>query len=69
MVEGDVVDPAVGLSDLVRLGQWVAQGETLARVHAARETAALEAEATLLQALTLTADAPEVPALIYERIS
>jgi thymidine phosphorylase len=69
MVEGDVVDPAVGLSDLVRLGQWVAQGETLARVHAARETAALEAEATLLQALTLTADAPDVPALIYERIS
>ncbi len=69
MVEGDVVDPAVGLSDLVRLGQWVAQGETLARVHAARETAAVEAEATLLQALTLTADAPEVPALIYERIS
>jgi thymidine phosphorylase len=69
MIEGDAVDPAVGLSDLVRLGQWVKQGETLARIHAARESAALEAEATLLQALTLAADAPEVPALIYERIS
>lgn len=69
MVEGDVVDPAVGLSDMVRLGQWVEQGETLACVHAARESAAYEAEQTLLQALSLAADPPDVPELIYERIS
>lgn len=69
LVEGDLVDPAVGISDLLRLGQRVAPGETLARIHAARESAALQAETVLLRALTLSAEAPEVPPLIYERIS
>lgn len=69
LVETDAVDPAVGLSDLVRLGQHVEKGEILARVHAARETAALGAEVAVLHALTLTAKVPEVPPLIHERIS
>ncbi|WP_122074980.1 thymidine phosphorylase [Pseudophaeobacter sp. EL27] len=68
MVEGDQVDPAVGLSDLVRLGQWVEAGETLACVHAARESAALETEAALLEALTLADTAPAELPLIHERI-
>ena len=68
LVEGDLVDPAVGLSDLVRLGQWVDAGETLARVHAARESAARDAEVAVQQALTLSEQPPVVPALIYERI-
>lgn len=69
MVEGDQVDPAVGLSDVVRLGQWVEAGEVLARVHAARETAAQEAEAAVLGAMSITAQAPEQLPLIYERIN
>ncbi|WP_278922581.1 thymidine phosphorylase [Pseudophaeobacter profundi] len=69
MVEADQVDPAVGISDLVRLGHWVDAGAPVARIHAARESAALEAEASLLQALTLADRAPELPPLVYERVS
>ncbi|MEP2716230.1 thymidine phosphorylase [Pseudophaeobacter sp.] len=69
MVEEDLVDPAVGLSDLLRLGQWVETGETLVRVHAARESAAQEAEAAVLQALRLTDECPDLPPLVHERIS
>ena len=36
-VEGDEIDPAVGISDLVRLGTRVQQGQPLCRIHAARE--------------------------------
>lgn len=68
LVENDKVDPAVGISDLVRLGQSVSQGETLARIHAARESAALKAETAVLQALTFATECPEVPPLIHERI-
>lgn len=69
LVEGDLVDPAVGLSDLVRLGQWVEAGTPLARIHAARESAAQVAEAGVREAITLTSQAPELPPLVYERIS
>ncbi|KPD11601.1 thymidine phosphorylase [Phaeobacter sp. 11ANDIMAR09] len=69
MVEDDLVDPAVGLSDLLRLGQWVEAGETLVRIHAARESAALEAEAAVLKALEIAERAPEPLPLIHERIN
>ncbi len=67
-VESDVVDPAVGLSEMVRLGAWVEAGAPLCRVHAAREGAAVEAEAVVLNAITIGAEAPELRALIHERI-
>ena len=67
-VESDVVDPAVGLSEMVRLGDWVEKGAPLCRIHAAREEAAAEAEAAVLGAVEIGADAPEVPELIHERI-
>lgn len=69
LVEGDRVDPAVGISDLLRLGAWVEEGTILARVHASRESAAEEAETALLGALTLSDQAPDQPPLIHERIS
>ncbi|MBR9841661.1 MAG: thymidine phosphorylase [Rhodobacteraceae bacterium] len=67
-VESDVVDPAVGLSDMVRLGAWVEKGAPLCRVHASREGAAKAAEAAVLQAVEIGPEAPEVPGLIHERI-
>jgi thymidine phosphorylase len=39
-VEGDRIDPAVGLSDMVELGARVEAGQPLARIHAARADAA-----------------------------
>jgi len=68
-VESDVVNPAVGLSDVVPLGARVAQGAPLARVHAAREEHADRAIAAVRKAITLS-DAPvETPPLICETLT
>ncbi|SPJ30201.1 thymidine phosphorylase [Falsiruegeria mediterranea] len=67
-VESDEIDPAVGLSGVVRLGTKVSKGEPLAVIHASREDAARRAEAALRQAITLGDTAPDVPPLIHERI-
>ncbi|WP_372612294.1 thymidine phosphorylase [Aquicoccus sp.] len=67
-VETDVIDPAVGLSDLVPLGAWVDPGQPIARIHAAREADADRAGAALLAALTIADEAPTLPSLIHERI-
>ncbi|MGH1453512.1 MAG: thymidine phosphorylase [Paracoccaceae bacterium] len=67
-VENDVVDPAVGLSDMVELGQWIDKGQPLARVHAARNGAAEQAVKQVRAAITLAEKAPELPPLIHERV-
>lgn len=66
-VETDMIDPAVGLSDVVRLGQRVEKGEPLARVHAAREDQAEAAAQVVTRAVALGAPAVSGP-LIRERI-
>ncbi|WP_371059751.1 thymidine phosphorylase [Rhodosalinus sp. 5P4] len=68
-VEGDRVDTAVGLSDVVRLGQRVAKGQPLARVHAARESQAEAAARAVRAAVTLAPEAPEPPPLVHERLA
>ena len=50
-VESDVVDPSVGFSDVVTLGQKVVKGQPLLRIHAAREEAARKAEQAVLAAI------------------
>ncbi|MEL6563419.1 MAG: thymidine phosphorylase [Pseudomonadota bacterium] len=67
-VESDAINPAVGLSGLVRLGTRVEPGQPLAVIHAARPADADRAEAALLAAMTIAAEAPEVPGLISDRI-
>ncbi|ATG39226.1 thymidine phosphorylase [Phaeobacter piscinae] len=69
MIESDVVDPAVGLSELAPLGRKLSAGDQLGIVHAADEAAADVAEARLRAAYQLSEAAPEVPPLIYKRIS
>ncbi|KAE9631414.1 thymidine phosphorylase [Parasedimentitalea maritima] len=69
MVESDQVNPAVGLSELVRLGQKVEVGTPLAVVHAAREEAADAAEAALRGVIKIAPDATVIPELIHERIA
>ncbi|KUJ82286.1 thymidine phosphorylase [Ruegeria profundi] len=68
-VEDDVIDPAVGLSGIVRLGDKVDRGAPLAVVHAAREDAAREVAQTVLRAITIGPDAITSPTLVHERIS
>jgi thymidine phosphorylase len=67
-VEGDSINPAVGLSDVVRLGARVARGQPLAVIHAARAADADRAEATLRRAITLGPVAPDLSDLIAERV-
>lgn len=68
-VESDVVDPAVGLSGVLRLGDKVTKGQPLAVIHAARPDQADRAEAAVRAAFTLGAQAVKTPDLIHARVS
>lgn len=67
--EGDRVNPAVGLSDLAGIGQLIAAGEPLCRVHAATEAQADEAMARVQAAYALGAGPVAEPPLILQRIT
>ncbi|MFY0618314.1 thymidine phosphorylase [Shimia sp.] len=66
-VESDVINPAVGFSEVVRLGDRVEAGQPLMRLHAAREDAALLAEAAVQKAIVIGDAMPDKPPLIHER--
>ena len=68
VVESDPVDPAVGLSDVVRLGARVEKGQPLAVVHAARPAQADRAVAAVRAAMTLGDSAVQPPRLIVEHV-
>ncbi|WP_300036290.1 thymidine phosphorylase [uncultured Roseobacter sp.] len=68
-VETDRIDPSVGLTGLLRLGDPVARGQPLGVVHAARPDAADAAAAAVRAAMRIDDTAPAMlPALIHERI-
>ena len=68
-VETDRIDPSVGLTNVVRLGQEVKKGQPLAVVHAARPDTARQAATAVRAAVSLVLrDAHQVPELIRERV-
>ncbi len=67
-VESDVIDPAVGFSNILRLGDKVSKGMPLAVVHAAREGAAKQAAQSVTAAITIGDEHVEPPSLVHERI-
>ncbi|MGY6534464.1 MAG: thymidine phosphorylase [Pararhodobacter sp.] len=67
-VESDRIDPSVGLSRIARIGAQLEPGEPLCLIHAASDSAADTAAASLADAFTL-ADAALPPRLIHERIA
>ena len=67
-VESDVVNPAVGLSDVLPLGAQVSKGQPLLKIHAAREDAAERAVQQVRSAITISDSAPSIPPLIHDRI-
>ncbi len=68
-VESDLINPAVGLSNIVRLGDRVTKGAPLVAIHAAREDAARQATERVLAAIQID-DAPTAPPdLVHERIT
>ncbi len=67
-VEGARIDHAVGLSEVLALGQAVAPGDPVAMVHARSTSDAEAAVAAVSAALTLAPRAPDPRPLILERI-
>lgn len=65
----DRVDPAVGLSDIARLGARVDDATPLARIHTADEEMGRAVAARLRRAFTLADKAIDAPPLIHERIA
>ena len=68
-VETDVVNPAVGLGDVVSIGDRVTKGQPLVRIHAARESQADEAEQAVRAAITLGDGTASPPKLVLEHIA
>ena len=66
--EGDQIDPSVGFSDMVSLGEKVDKGAPVARIHAASERSADAAERAYLSAIGIGEPA-EVPPLVVERVA
>lgn len=66
-VETDRIDPRVGMSDVIRLGAEVAEGDVLAMVHAADAATAEAAQAQIAAAIRIGQTAPNLP-LLHERI-
>lgn len=67
-VETDRVDPAVGLTEMIGLGDAIMRGDPLCTVHAATEEAAIEAALAVQSAITI-GDAPERGPLIIEKVT
>ncbi len=65
-VESDLVDPAVGLSDVAPLGASIAKGQPLARIHAARESQADRAAQVIRAAIEISQKTPEKQPLVHE---
>jgi len=59
------IDPAVGLVLLKKTGDSVERGEPLVEIHAQTETQAVEAEKSILQALTVSSGPPSSQSLVY----
>jgi thymidine phosphorylase len=68
-VESDVIDPSVGLSDVLPLGSPVTVGQTLLRIHAGRSEHAARASEMLRSAITISSEKPNVPPLVHERVA
>jgi thymidine phosphorylase len=64
----DAIDPAVGVNELVKIGECVETGAPLAVIHANDEAALAEAQTMLAQAITIGDTPGPVPRLIAETI-
>lgn len=67
MRQSDRIDPSVGYSDIAPLGTKVAKGDPIARLHAGNEKAAIAAERSFVNAVTI-GDAVDPQPLLIERV-
>lgn len=64
-----VIDPAVGFSEIVELGATVTRGQPLLRVHARNDAAAATAIDMALKGITIEDTPRAEPPLVWQRIS
>lgn len=64
----DAIDPAAGISGLVKIGEHVEAGQPLATLHAATQARIEEARQFVRQAFVISEGAPELPPMILERV-
>lgn len=67
--DGDAIDPSVGLSTLLRLGEVVSENSPLALIHAPDNDAAARAAATVRAAYTIGDTHPALPPLVREKVT
>ncbi len=65
---GDKINPSVGFSDLMPIGEPLAAGEAIARVHAASDADADAAVAAVIAAYRIAGEEPEEPPLVHGRV-
>ncbi len=63
--KGDAIDPAVGISVMVKVGEAVDQGQTLFEIHARDEDSFETAQAQLLKAVKISAEKTDPLPLFY----
>ncbi len=68
LVAGQRIDPSVGLSDLAALGDEVAPGDRIARIHAANEDAADAASTAVAAAYAIGVEFPDLPPVTYRSV-
>ena len=61
---GERIDPSVGYSEIVGLGEKVVKGQPLARLHARSERSAQAAEKAFLEAVTIGETASPGPLIV-----
>ncbi|MEH6834640.1 MULTISPECIES: thymidine phosphorylase [Falsihalocynthiibacter] len=69
LVGSDKINPAVGLSQIARLGSFVEAGTLLAMVHCESEAQGLAFCEAVARAITLGADAPKPYELVFEKVT
>jgi thymidine phosphorylase len=67
-VETDRIDPAVGLTGVVRLGARVEKGQPLATIHARDDASAEAAAQGILGAIRIGPAPPALPRLVRDRV-
>lgn len=69
MAAGDRIDPAVGLSELCELGDFVDDAVPVALIHARDQASADRAAASIRAAITVGDRAPDVPPTVYRKVT
>jgi thymidine phosphorylase len=67
-VETDLINPSVGLDQVLPIGSQVAKGQAVARIHAARIETAQSAKTAVIAAMTLGKTKPKVRPIVLKRV-